>query len=151
MTTEQNQPWAQDNHVFFWNKIQLAQHLKFYDLIIPKASTHVTFGQQSSLPRQAVLAPFNKTQFIACVASVSMWFQSKEQGMRVNPSLPLSPRKKWHSFHFSRGQNRKSHSPSFLCLSLLQNHMEMLATQATKLHETTTGDIHPAVQPCYVN
>ena len=95
MTTEQNRPWAQDNHVFFfWNKIQLAQHLKFYDLIIPKASTHVTFGQQSSLPRQAVLAPFNKTQFIACVASVSMWFQSKEQGMRVNPSLFLSPSQK---------------------------------------------------------
>ena len=62
-----------------------------------------------------------------------------------------APREKWLSFHILRGQNRKSHSPSFLGLSLLQNHMEMLATQVTKLHETTTGDIHPAVQPCYVN
>ena len=74
-----------------------------------------------------------------------------EQRTRNESQPPLPPGKKWLSFHFSRGRNRKSHSPSFLGLSLLQNHTEMLATQAKKLHETTTGDIHPAVQPCNVN
>ena len=36
------------------------------------------------------------------------------------------------SFYFSRGQNRKSRSTSFLGLSLLWNHTETLTTQATK-------------------
>ena len=58
---------------------------------------------------------------------------------------------KWLSFLFARRQNRKSHSPSFLSLSLLQNHTEMFAMKATQFHETTTGDIHPVVQPCYMN
>ena len=82
------------------------------------------------------------TRFLlACVASVSVRFRSKEQGTRVKerakngmskragrgwgrkdgnllPSPPLPPPSSfifWLSFHFSRGQNRKSHSSVFLC------------------------------------
>ena len=74
----------------------------------------------------------------ACVASVSVRFRSKEQGTRVKdcakngvskragegwgrkegnflPSPPPPPSFIfWLSFHFSRGQNRKSHSSVFL-------------------------------------
>ena len=70
---------------------------------------------------------------IACVASVSVRFKRKEQGTRVKdreksgaskragrgwfPSFPYpSPSFTfWLSFHFSRGQNRKSPSSVFLC------------------------------------
>ena len=59
---------------------------------------------------------------IACQASVSMQFWSTEQGTRVKervkngPSPPFPPSFiSWLSFHFSRGQNRKSHSSVFLC------------------------------------
>ena len=75
---------------------------------------------------------------LACVASVSVRFRSKEQGTRVKdcakngvskragegwgrkegnflPSPPPPPSFIfWLSFHFSRGQNRKSHSSVFL-------------------------------------
>ena len=59
-----------------------------------------------------------KTDFyIACVASVSMRFRSKERGSRV-----CKDRAKnwvtfifWFFFHFSRGQNRESRSLVFLC------------------------------------
>ena len=86
---------------------------------------------------------------LACVASVSVWFRSKQRGTRVKdrakngvseragrgwgkeetfPS-PLPPPPTfifWLLFHFSRGQNRESRS----CLSLLRNQTETLATQA---------------------
>ena len=77
---------------------------------------------------------------LACVASVSVWFRSKERGTRVKdraknvaseragrgwgrkegnrflPSPPLSPSFIFClSFHFSRGQNREPPSLIFLC------------------------------------
>ena len=75
-------------------------------------------------------------QRLACVASVSVRFRSKERGTRVKdrakngvskragrgwgrkfPSFP-SPSPTfivWLLFHFSRGQNRESRSSVFLC------------------------------------
>ena len=51
----------------------------------------------------------------------------------VTEDVPVSSlRGKRLSFHFSRGQNRKSHSSSFLGLSLLRNHTETLAAQASR-------------------
>ena len=52
----------------------------------------------------------NKTtcSSLASVASVSVRFRSKERGTRVKDRA-----KKWLSFHFSRGQNRKSCSSGF--------------------------------------
>ena len=62
---------------------------------------------------------------IACVASVSVWFRSKERGTRVNDRAKNGASEKAGrgfgggeqslSFHFSRGQNRKSPSLVFLC------------------------------------
>ena len=44
----------------------------------------------------------------------------------------VSLRSKRLSFHFSRGQNRKSRSSSFFGLSLLRNHTETPAVQASR-------------------
>ena len=71
---------------------------------------------------------------LACVASVSLQFRSKERGTRVKDRAKNSLRKKsgegvsflplplppppfifWFLFHFSRGQNRESLSSVFLC------------------------------------
>ena len=53
---------------------------------------------------------------IACVASVSVQFRSKERGTRVKvrPKNGASVRVRL-SFDFSRGQNRNSRSSVFLC------------------------------------
>ena len=59
---------------------------------------------------------------VACVESVSVRFRSKQQGMRLKFEL---------SFHFSRDEDLKFRSLSFLGLSLLRNHTGTLATQAT--------------------
>ena len=59
---------------------------------------------------------------VACVESVSVRFRSKQQGMRVKFEL---------SFHFSLGKDLKSRSLSLFGLSLLWNHTETLAAQAT--------------------
>ena len=48
---------------------------------------------------------------IACVASVSVLFRSKERGTRVKDRATNGARK---TFHFSLGQNRKSPSSVFL-------------------------------------
>ena len=83
---------------------------------------------------------------LACVASVSVRFRSKQRGTRVKdrakkgvseragrggeerkPFPPPPPTFIFSLlFHFSRGQNRESRS----CLSLLRNQTETLATQA---------------------
>ena len=74
---------------------------------------------------------------LACVASVSVRFRSKERGTRVKDRAKNSASKRagrgwaigldplplpsplfhffWLSFHFSRGRNRKSRSSVFLC------------------------------------
>ena len=54
---------------------------------------------------------------LACVASVSVRFRRKERGTRVKDreKSGASKRAFWLSFHFSRGQNRKSPSLVFLC------------------------------------
>ena len=61
----------------------------------------------------------------ACVTSVCVRFRSKEQGTRVKDRAKNGASKKPGgselSFHFSRGQNRKSRCLSFLGLSLLRN------------------------------
>ena len=49
---------------------------------------------------------------VACVASVSVWFWSKQRGMRVKHRAKMAHF--WLSFHFSRCQNRKSPSSVFL-------------------------------------
>ena len=59
---------------------------------------------------------------VACVESVSVRFRCKKQGMRLKFEL---------SFHFSLGKDLKSRSLSLFGLSLLWNHTETLATQAT--------------------
>ena len=69
---------------------------------------------------------------IGCVSSVSAFSEQRTR----NESQRL--REKWSelksgeglSFHFSRGQNRKSRSSSFLGHFLLRNHRETLATHA---------------------
>ena len=76
--------------------------------------------------------------YIACVASVSVLFRSKEWGTRVKDRAKNGSSKRagrgwgrkvgffpspspppsflfWFSFHFSRGQNRKSLSTVFFC------------------------------------
>ena len=108
--------------------------------------------------RQCPLALFSNLRqlknflncFVACVASVSVLFRSKEQGARVKDRakngaskrgggweerketflplpLPPPPFIFWLSFRFSSGQNRESRSGG---LSLLRNSTETLATQA---------------------
>ena len=57
---------------------------------------------------------------VACVASVSMRFRSKERGKRVKDRAKNGASKRatfifWLLFHFSRGQNRESRSSVFLC------------------------------------
>ena len=56
---------------------------------------------------------------LACVASVSVRFRGKERGTRVKDRAKSGASKRasftfWLSFHFSRGQNRKSPSSVFL-------------------------------------
>ena len=53
-------------------------------------------------------------QPLACVASVSVRFRSKERGTRVKDRAKNGA-SKWLSFQFSRGQNRKSRSSGFFC------------------------------------
>ena len=72
--------------------------------------------------------------YVACVASVSVRFRSKERGTRVKDRAKNGPSKRagrgwgrklplpllppsifWLSFHFSLGQNRRSPSLVFLC------------------------------------
>ena len=50
---------------------------------------------------------------VACVASVSVRFRSKERGKRVKDRAENGIF--WLLFHFSRGQNRESRSSVFLC------------------------------------
>ena len=53
---------------------------------------------------------------LACVASVSVRFRRKERETRVEDREKSGASKTfWLSFHFSRGQNRKSSSSVFLC------------------------------------
>ena len=56
---------------------------------------------------------------LTCVASVSVRFRSKERGTRVKDSAKNDASKRagkeWLSFHFPRGQNRKSRSSVFFC------------------------------------
>ena len=82
---------------------------------------------------------------IACVASISMRFQAKNEE-RVENCVKNGARKRvgwgwgrvplpspspsfifWRSFHFSHGQNGKSGSSSFLGHSLFRNHTEILS------------------------
>ena len=85
----------------------------------------------SNFHKRAVSQKFLTHRTVACVASVSVRFQSKEQGTRVKdhakngarkrtkgflpPPPPPSPFIFWLSFHFLHGQNRKSCSTVFLC------------------------------------
>ena len=62
---------------------------------------------------------------IACVASVSVGFGSKERPKKG--IFGVFPREKWGEHHFSRGQNTKI---LFLWPSLLPNPTETRATQA---------------------
>ena len=56
---------------------------------------------------------------LAYVASVSVRFRSKERGTRVKDRAKNDASKRagreWLSFHFPRGQNRKSRSSVFFC------------------------------------
>ena len=56
---------------------------------------------------------------LACVASVSVRFRSKEWGTRVKDRAKNGASKRagtdWFSFHFSRCQNRKSLSTVYFC------------------------------------
>ena len=65
---------------------------------------------------------------IACAASVSVRFRSKERGTRVKDHANFFFNFFWLSFHFWSGRNRKS-----LGVSLLRNQTETLATQANEL------------------
>ena len=56
-----------------------------------------------------------------------------EQRTRNDSQRPRE--KRALSFHFVRGQNRKSRSSSFLGLSLFPNHTEALAAQATDIQD----------------
>ena len=97
------------------------------------------------VPRAGKIVRYNRgTLKVACVASVSVRFRNKERGTKVkdrakngaskragrgwggvgkkgrkipSPPLPLSFIF-WLSFHFSRGQNRKSRSSSFFAFFL---------------------------------
>ena len=80
---------------------------------------------------------------LACVTSVSVRFRNKERGKRVKHSaikggskragrgwgskevsfLPLPSFIFWLSFHFSRGQNRKSRSSVSLCSETKQKRL----------------------------
>ena len=56
---------------------------------------------------------------LAYVASVSVRFRSKERGTRAKDRAKNDASKRagreWLSFHFPRGQNRKSRSSVFFC------------------------------------
>ena len=70
---------------------------------------------------------------LACIASISVWLQSEERGMRVKDRAKNGASKRagggweerfpspppsfifWLLFHFSLGQNQKSRSSVFLC------------------------------------
>ena len=68
---------------------------------------------------------FEFSPFLACVASVSVRFRSKERGKRVKDRAKNGAKERggggeetfifWLLFDFSRGQNRESRSPVFLC------------------------------------
>ena len=63
---------------------------------------------------------------VGCAARVTLRFPSKERGMRVRDRAFFGSR----SF-FRAAKTEKLFPQSFLGLSLLQNHKEMLATKAT--------------------
>ena len=119
---------------------------------------------QLCLCRQCPLALFSNLRqlknflncFVACVASVSVLFRSKERGARVKDQakngaskrgggweerketflpLPLPPFIFWLSFRFSSGQNRESRSVG---LSLLRNSTQTVATQAKLFYCSNT-------------
>ena len=89
-----------------------------------------------------------KTSGIACIASVSVRFRSKERGTRVkhhtknsasNLNHPLLPQ--FHFLALVPFLARLKPKIPFLGLSLLQHQTETLATQATSgSSETVTGD-----------
>ena len=106
-------------------------------------------------------------RIVACIASVSVRFTSKERGTRVKDRAKSGARKRsgrrwggketflppspppffnfWLWFHFSRGQNRS--------LSLLRNQTETLATQASRIADISCGEEHgdTAVLAAYTN
>ena len=106
-------------------------------------------------------------RIVACIASVSVRFTSKERGTRVKDRAKSGARKRsgrrwggketflppspppsfifWLSFHFSRGQNRS--------LSLLRNQTETLATQASRIADISCGEERgdTAVLAAYAN
>ena len=104
---------------------------------------HSSFNLPRKIPRWIhcvaftyVATTYNSYKYVACVASVSVRFRSKERGARVTrpcekcwsrrarrgwgrvrPSPPPPPPSFifWLSFYFSRGRSRKSRSSVFLC------------------------------------
>ena len=103
--------YVTSDHSWFWRQDQartftyLLRSLLFHPLLLLLEETNKRF-----LPN------------VACVESVSVRFGSKQQGMRLKFEL---------SFHFLLGKDLKSRSLSLFGLSLLRNHTETLATQAT--------------------
>ena len=62
---------------------------------------------------------FRGKEKLACVASVSVWFRSKQGGTRVKDRAKNCASERagrgWLSFHFSRCEIRKCPSSVFLC------------------------------------
>ena len=112
------------------------------------ATREICFNQSEALPRSGLWQVFSHTSdmisrgnqlllvvkcwlfsqaspeakaynFIACIASISVRFRSKERGTRVKDRVKNG--EKWLSFHFSRGQNRKSRSSGFFAQKLNGN------------------------------
>ena len=69
--------------------------------------------------------PLRGKEKLACVASVSVWFQSKQRGTRVKDRAKNGASERagrgWLSFHFSRCHIRKCPSSVFLCSETKKN------------------------------
>ena len=88
------------------------------------------------MPERARFSPGDSVnqagEKLACVASVSVRFRSKERGTRVKDRAKNGV--SWLLFHFSRGNPRIP----FLGLSLLRNQTETLPSQAREKRKKLT-------------
>ena len=86
--------------------------------------------------------PIKDTRFsrdLACVASVSVRFRSKERGTRVKDRAKNGASKIAGRGYFSRGQN--------LGVSLLRNQTETLATQVSRDPKVATSGRSDGIRP----
>ena len=101
----------------------------FKDLYASILSTRMSYPTRKSLLLE-------DDWVIACIASISMWFhRAKNEKLESKTTRSI----------FGAAKTKKSHFLPFLCLSLLWNHMETLATQTNLVKTTMTLPLYFAL------